>query len=369
MNVAAGEVVSRRVQRNNPQAFTSLLAMLDQCTRPGIRPGIAWVLECRRGRPGSAIGASRSTSVTTRSFRPDEVSESFVTVTLPFHPLAGRRLRVLGQQRSHRGLELDCDGGVIWIVCGCLRPGRTGCRRRPRAGSAPTAWRIWVAVMAAVSPRLLCCGLAQERCGRARHGRAASQARRADRPAAPGGRVPARRAGRAAQEMREGGVPVHPGRTARAVYVPAGGRAAGLRAGRAGGDGGAAGGGLRAAAGPAGGGACGRAGPVAGRDACFLIDADQYGAGRRVEAQAADGPGPCPEAGIVGPVEPASHLVRARVRRGHEPADRGRRQVQAPFAQLSGKQCMRPASPRRPAASGLRLPKCPQLLRSRASPG
>jgi hypothetical protein len=34
-----------------------------------------------------------------------------VTVTLPFHPLAGRRLRVLGQQRSPRGLELDCDGG------------------------------------------------------------------------------------------------------------------------------------------------------------------------------------------------------------------------------------------------------------------
>jgi hypothetical protein len=34
-----------------------------------------------------------------------------VTVTLPFHPLAGRRLLVLGQQRSSRGLELDCDGG------------------------------------------------------------------------------------------------------------------------------------------------------------------------------------------------------------------------------------------------------------------
>ncbi len=34
-----------------------------------------------------------------------------MTVTLPFHPLAGRRLRVLGQQRSPRGLELDCEGG------------------------------------------------------------------------------------------------------------------------------------------------------------------------------------------------------------------------------------------------------------------
>jgi hypothetical protein len=203
---------------------------------------------------------------------------------------------------------------------------------------------------------------------------------------------------------------VHPGRTARAVYVPAGCRAAGLRSGRAGGDGGAAGGGVRAAAGPAGGdlldqpraavpprvglgdgcggrdahgagtGRAGRgagehagggagawAGPVAGRDACFLVDADECSAGRRVQAQAADGP--CPKAGIVGPVESASHLVRARVRLGQEPADRGRRQAQAPFAQLSGEQCLRPANPRRPAASGLRLPKCPQLLRSRASPG
>jgi hypothetical protein len=36
-----------------------------------------------------------------------------VTVTLPFHPLAGERLLVLGQQRSPRGLELDCDGGRL----------------------------------------------------------------------------------------------------------------------------------------------------------------------------------------------------------------------------------------------------------------
>jgi hypothetical protein len=39
-----------------------------------------------------------------------------VTVTLPFHPLAGERLRVLGQQRSPRGLELDCDGGSLGRV-------------------------------------------------------------------------------------------------------------------------------------------------------------------------------------------------------------------------------------------------------------
>ena len=39
-----------------------------------------------------------------------------MTVTLPFHPLAGRRLRVLGQQRGPRGLELDCDGGGLGRV-------------------------------------------------------------------------------------------------------------------------------------------------------------------------------------------------------------------------------------------------------------
>ena len=44
-----------------------------------------------------------------------EVSASFVTVTHPFHPLCGERLRLLSQVRSPRGLELDCDGG---------RPGR-----------------------------------------------------------------------------------------------------------------------------------------------------------------------------------------------------------------------------------------------------
>jgi hypothetical protein len=37
-------------------------------------------------------------------------------VTLPFHRLAGQRLRVLGHQRGPRGLELDCDGGDLGRV-------------------------------------------------------------------------------------------------------------------------------------------------------------------------------------------------------------------------------------------------------------
>ena len=39
-----------------------------------------------------------------------------MVVTLPFHPLAGQRLRVLGQQRGPRGLEVDCDGGDLGRV-------------------------------------------------------------------------------------------------------------------------------------------------------------------------------------------------------------------------------------------------------------
>jgi hypothetical protein len=39
-----------------------------------------------------------------------------VTVTLPFHPLSGERLRVLAQERSPRGVELDCDGGRLGRV-------------------------------------------------------------------------------------------------------------------------------------------------------------------------------------------------------------------------------------------------------------
>src|ERR1039458_7562506 len=46
-------------------------------------------------------------------------------------------------------------------------------------------------------------------------------------------------------------------------------------------------------------------------DAGLLIDADQRRAGRRVEVQAAHGPGPGPEGRGVGAVEPAADLVRA----------------------------------------------------------
>ena len=54
---------------------------------------------------------------TARSRSSGEVSESFVTVTHPFHPLAGQRLRVLFERRYQAGgLALCCEGGSLGTV-------------------------------------------------------------------------------------------------------------------------------------------------------------------------------------------------------------------------------------------------------------
>ena len=75
-----------------------------------------------------------------------------MTVTLPFHPLAGQRLRVLGQQRSSRGLELDCDGGELGLF---LLPAVWTDRVPAEAAGRVSASGLadLVAVMAAVSSR------------------------------------------------------------------------------------------------------------------------------------------------------------------------------------------------------------------------
>ena len=75
-----------------------------------------------------------------------------MTVTLPFHPLVGRRLRVLGQQRSHRGLELDCDGGDLGRV---RLPAAGTDRVPPEAAGRVSASGLagLVAVMGAISSR------------------------------------------------------------------------------------------------------------------------------------------------------------------------------------------------------------------------
>jgi Family of unknown function (DUF5372) len=75
-----------------------------------------------------------------------------VTVTLPFHPLAGQKLRVLGQQRSYRGLELDCDGGDLGRV---RLPAAWTDLVPPEAGGRASARVLaeLAAVMTAVSAR------------------------------------------------------------------------------------------------------------------------------------------------------------------------------------------------------------------------
>lgn len=76
-----------------------------------------------------------------------------MTVTLPFHPLAGQRLRVLGQQRSPRGLELDCDGGDL----GRVRLPATWTDRVPADTGGRVSVRVLAdlaAVMTAVTARL-----------------------------------------------------------------------------------------------------------------------------------------------------------------------------------------------------------------------
>lgn len=75
-----------------------------------------------------------------------------MTVTLPFHRLAGRRLRVLGQQLSHRGLELDCDGGDLGRV---RLPAAWTDRVPPEAAGRVSATGLadLVAVMTAISSR------------------------------------------------------------------------------------------------------------------------------------------------------------------------------------------------------------------------
>ena len=59
----------------------------------------------------------RRTPQTARSRPRREDSESFLTVTHPFHPLAGQRLRVLFERRyKATGLAFCCEGGPAGSV-------------------------------------------------------------------------------------------------------------------------------------------------------------------------------------------------------------------------------------------------------------
>ena len=87
---------------------------------------------------------------TARSHRDREVPESFVTVTHPFHPLSGQRLRVLFERKTPDGLAVSCEGGPLGSVMMPL----AWTDRGPVAAEAPLTYESLAdlaAVVAAVS--------------------------------------------------------------------------------------------------------------------------------------------------------------------------------------------------------------------------
>jgi len=79
--------------------------------------------------------------------RPGEVSESFVTVTHPFHPLAGQRLRVLFERKLAGGLAVSCEGGPLGSVMVPL----TWTDRGPSAADALLTYEVLIDLAEAVS--------------------------------------------------------------------------------------------------------------------------------------------------------------------------------------------------------------------------
>src|ERR1019366_5565249 len=74
---------------------------------------VRWGCISPRRTASSGRSAYRRVPQTARSRRPGEVPESFVTVTHPFHPLSGQRLRVLFERKLAGGLAVSCEGGPL----------------------------------------------------------------------------------------------------------------------------------------------------------------------------------------------------------------------------------------------------------------
>ena len=87
-----------------------------------------------------------------RSFKASEVPESFVTVTHPFHPLSGQRLRVLFERKLAGGLAVSCEGGPL----GSLMVPLAWTDRGPAAADAPLTYEVLIdlaGVISAINPR------------------------------------------------------------------------------------------------------------------------------------------------------------------------------------------------------------------------
>ena len=84
------------------------------------------------------LDGSRRNPQTARSRRDREVPESFVTVTHPFHPLSGQRLRVLFERKLAGGLAVSCEGGPL----GSLMVPLAWTDRGPAAADAPLTYEV-----------------------------------------------------------------------------------------------------------------------------------------------------------------------------------------------------------------------------------
>jgi Family of unknown function (DUF5372) len=89
----------------------------------------------------------RRAPYTARSRSSCEVSESFVTVTHPFHPLAGQRLRVLFERKLATGPAVSCEGGPL----GSLMLPLVWTDRGSAAASMPLSYEVLVELAAVVS--------------------------------------------------------------------------------------------------------------------------------------------------------------------------------------------------------------------------
>ena len=73
-------------------------------------------------------------------------------MTHPFHPLAGRRLRVLFERKLAGGLAVSCEGGPLGSLMVPLAWTDRGGRRR----DAPLTYEVLIelaGVISAISPR------------------------------------------------------------------------------------------------------------------------------------------------------------------------------------------------------------------------
>ena len=96
---------------------------------------------------GREFWECRRSPHTARSRSSGEVSESFVTVTHPFHPLAGQRLRVLFERKLAGGLAVSCEGGPL----GSLMLPLAWTDRGPGPAAAPLSYEVLVDLAEAVS--------------------------------------------------------------------------------------------------------------------------------------------------------------------------------------------------------------------------